>query len=625
MLNGMRSDEWESMRDSHIWNLSTSMGHEVLASLQLSYSHMSAWLKLCFSYCAIFPKGHKIAKYDLIHQWIALGFVEQSRIFDSMQLCENYVTQLLGMSFLQYSEAPWGYRQEDKYITFFTMHDLVHDLAREILAHQLNMEGNKCCYALLTDCTKSLQLSFPANIYSLHFRGCYGQELCDGAFSSAKCLRVLDLSECLIKKLPDCIGQLKQLRFLHAPQIRYEMVPNCITELSQLNYLNLRDSGKISALPESIGDMKAMMHLDLSGCVEIRELPISFAELKQLVHLNLSHCSMSEAEALGGCTKLQYLNLSGNEEHIRRLSKVISNLIKLRYLNLSGCMNAMVPASENDIVRLLDTICTLSNLEQLDLSKNQVSFCIPEIIGNLAKLHTLDLLGCYRLKLPADFVVRISRCNSGRIFCLHMCTNPYALTIYRLENVKSAEEAHSIKLIMKQKTKELRFEWTVAASRFVEDKEVLEKLVPPSSVRVLHITGYSSVSVPDWLMGIRQYLPNLSELYFCDFPNCNDLPSLGQLPYLRELGLCRMESLEEWHTAYTSGEPKLGALTIDQCAKLTIKPCAPRATVLRIIDSDNVLSHSGASSSPITKLTVKNSKVPLHQWRLLHRLPVLRV
>ncbi|VAI26281.1 unnamed protein product [Triticum turgidum subsp. durum] len=107
MLNGMRSDEWESVRDSHIWNLSTSEGHEVLASLQLSYSHMSAWLKLCFSYCAIFRKGQIIAKYDLVHQWIALGFIKQTRIFDSMQLCENYVTQLLGMSFLQYTNTPW--------------------------------------------------------------------------------------------------------------------------------------------------------------------------------------------------------------------------------------------------------------------------------------------------------------------------------------------------------------------------------------------------------------------------------------------------------------------------------------------------------------------------------------
>ena len=66
---------------------------------------MAKWLKLCFSYCAVFRKGHNIVKYDLIHQWIALGFIEPSGVFDSMQLCEKYVTQLLGMSFLQYSKT----------------------------------------------------------------------------------------------------------------------------------------------------------------------------------------------------------------------------------------------------------------------------------------------------------------------------------------------------------------------------------------------------------------------------------------------------------------------------------------------------------------------------------------
>ncbi|KAF7062945.1 hypothetical protein CFC21_069485 [Triticum aestivum] len=109
-LKGKMSDEWESVRDNYIWNLSSSedpssTDHEVLASLLLSYSRMPDWLKLCFSYCAVFPKGHSIVKYDLIYQWIALGFTEQSDVFDSMQLCEKYVAQLLGMSFLQYSKT----------------------------------------------------------------------------------------------------------------------------------------------------------------------------------------------------------------------------------------------------------------------------------------------------------------------------------------------------------------------------------------------------------------------------------------------------------------------------------------------------------------------------------------
>ncbi|EMS51104.1 Cysteine-rich receptor-like protein kinase 15 [Triticum urartu] len=524
-------------------------------------------------------------------------------------LSEDYIMQLLGMFFLEYSKDPKSGEMQDRDVTFFRMNDLVHDLARMILAHQFNdkgsVGGNKCRYALLTDCSNPLQFSFtsPANIKALHFRDCSNTQLRGSAFSSAKCLRVLDLSECLIQKLPDCIGQLKQLRFLHAPRIQDKMIPNCITELSELNYLNLRGSEKILALPESIGDIKGLMHLDLSGCTGISELPISFAELKQLVHLDLSHCRVSISEAFGGFTKLQYLNLSV-EHSDRRLPDVIGNLIKL---------------SDDQIGRLLGSICTLSNLEHLDLSGNRKLSSIPTSIGNLRQLHTLDLSGCHRLKkLPNSminmvnlkvlivekevrldesmcallnfvslphFVVYASSDKCSSNINLLEPTNPDKLTIDRLENVKSTKEAWSIKLIEKQNMKVLTFRWTENAERFVDDKDVLEQLVPPSSVQILTIVGYTSLSIPDWLMDIRQYLPDLLELNLLNFPKCNTLPALGQLPNLLELDLYRMESLEEWNTAYNTGEgganglmfPKLEKLSIKQCRKLRIGPCLPRA------------------------------------------------
>jgi Leucine-rich repeat (LRR) protein len=569
----------------------------------------------------------------------------------------------------------------DKDATLFTMHDLAHDLARAILADQVNDKGNaggnRCRYALLTDCTKPLQLSVtsPANIIALHFLDCRELELRGDAFLLATCLRVLDLNECLIGRLPDSIGRLKQLRFLHAPRIQDQMIPSCITELSELNYLNLRGSRNISRLPESIGDMKGLMLLDLSGCSGIRELPISFTELKQLVHLDLSNCRMSISEAFGGFSKLQYLNLSINSIKVgdrRGLPAIINNLIKLRYLNLSGCIKAMVPPAENQSGSLLNSISTLSNLEHLDLSENEELSSIPESIGNLGKLHTLDLSGCFCLnELPDSIgkmvclkVLNVGRCSpwfdTSRLnvallphFVVHPSsdkynsniillqpTNPDELTIERLKNVKSAEEAQRIKLIEKQNIKELIFLWSESTVRFVDDKEVLEKLVPPSSVQILHISGYRSVSFPDWLMGIGQFLPCLLEIDLSAFAECKNLPPFGELPNLRFLRLFRMESLEEWNMTHSSDEegannlvfPKLETLRIMRCVKLRIKSCLPRAKSLIIEDCDNVLSswgesssHTGASfSSPITDLFVEDSKLPLYQWRLFRQLPALR-
>jgi hypothetical protein len=88
---------WSEMNKNNIWNNEST---EVLPCLMLSYEWMLPILRLSFSYCAIFPKGHNINEEDLIYQWISLDFIE--RPSDG----KKYIKQLLGMSFLQYSKLP---------------------------------------------------------------------------------------------------------------------------------------------------------------------------------------------------------------------------------------------------------------------------------------------------------------------------------------------------------------------------------------------------------------------------------------------------------------------------------------------------------------------------------------
>jgi hypothetical protein len=109
-LRSMNFNQWMNVKDNDIWNepVSTdaSLPNHVLASLKLSYSQMDLSLKKCFSYCAIFPKGHKIVKYDVIYQWISLDFIKPTKILSNLQLCEKYIARLLGLSFFQHSASP---------------------------------------------------------------------------------------------------------------------------------------------------------------------------------------------------------------------------------------------------------------------------------------------------------------------------------------------------------------------------------------------------------------------------------------------------------------------------------------------------------------------------------------
>jgi len=109
-LQSMNFDEWMKVKDSDIWNEPVSndlfLPNHVLASLTLSYRHMSPCLKPCFTYCATFSKGHKIVKDDLIYQWIAMDFIKPTKLLSNMELCERYIVQLLGLSFFQQPVSP---------------------------------------------------------------------------------------------------------------------------------------------------------------------------------------------------------------------------------------------------------------------------------------------------------------------------------------------------------------------------------------------------------------------------------------------------------------------------------------------------------------------------------------
>ncbi|XP_037473422.1 putative disease resistance protein RGA1 [Triticum dicoccoides] len=767
-LQSMKSGQWESVRDSNIWtapSLEDTSSTQVLASLKLSYSVLPSYLKLCFAYCAIFPKGHKILKDDLVHQWVSLGFT-------SWELGQRYINQLLGLSFLDPFKSPSTFELYDEDVILLTMHDLVHDLATSVMEDEIifvdkvnNAERSHYHYALLDDCSKPLGSDL-SKIRALRFMGCDKYKLHDDAFSSAKSLRVLDLSECTIHKLAYCIGDLKQLRYLNTPRVQDTKIPDSITKLSKLIYLNLHGSPTILALPESIGEIEGLLYLDLSSCSGITKLPKSFRRLQKLAHLNLSNCSSvegisvflesltqleylnlsycpnigdipevlgslsklqylnlssssylecgKEAEFLGALKKLEYLNLSSRECGLKKLPESLGGFSQLKYLNLSGwgdmkklprlfgslknllhldlscCYmvdgvhEALVGLTSLQHLNLQDTqlislpddltnlrylklsrmrnisvdtfngaetwdslinhICNnLSDLEHLDLSRNTNIERIPESICSLTKLHTLDLSHCYLLKMLPEsisaigslrflylngcglvssisqlggitislphFVVRAAADGSSSNLVLLKPTNPFELEITELENVKSAGEARSIKLMEKKGIRELKLEWTRGVDRFVDDKMLLEKLVPPSTLSELEICGYNSVIFPGWVV--------------------------GQLPNLDSLVLRDMANLEEWDTSYSTGEENvLSEVQIHGCPMLRMKGPLPKSEKWEIISSDNVLSswdecivsHTSASSSSsrvTTWLSVRDCKVPLHEWRLLRHFPGL--
>ncbi|KAM0860322.1 hypothetical protein ACQ4PT_046633 [Festuca glaucescens] len=400
-LQYIKFSEWESLRDSNIWTVSSlkyTSSIQVIASLKLSYSIMPSYLKLCFAYCAIFPKGHKIVKDELIYQWVSLGF-------STWQLGERCINQLLGLSFLEHSNSQSNIELYDEDITLLTMHDLVHDLTRTAMDNEIlvvskgdNAQGSCYHYALLDDCSKPL-VSELSKIRALRFMKSDKSTVHDAAFSSANSLRVLDLSECIVHKFPDYIGVLKQLRYLNTPGVQHTTIPDSITKLSKLIYLDIHGSPTIVELPESIGDIEGLMYLNLSGCSGLAKLPESFRRLQKLVHLDLSNCSSvgGISVLLGNLTQLQYLNLSHCQK-IGEMPEALGVLSKLEYLNLSF-------SSYLESCQEAEVLGALNKLEYLNLSSKHCSLLkLPEALGTFIQLKYLSLSGCKRMsELPRSF------------------------------------------------------------------------------------------------------------------------------------------------------------------------------------------------------------------------------
>jgi hypothetical protein len=416
----------------------------------------------------------------------------------------------------------------------------------------------------------------------------------------------------------------------------------------------------------------------MSKCKRIRELPESMKELQNLLHLDFS-----------GIEYLGYID--------EALSDICANLTNnLRYLSLS-----------NSFLVKFDFIGTLTNLEHLDLSCNLNLSCLPESIGNLRRLQTLDLSHCYQLRYLPECVgtlglksLVLDGCSDElvgqssslvnylqtlpvfmvRADEVHGCSNLHLLEgvhvseliIRSLENVMSLEEASKLKLSGKYNLYKLTLAWSVErAVQSLEDKDLLEQLVPPRGLKSLCLEGYSSTSFPGWLMSIYSHLTNLVSVQLHDMPRCRDLPPLGQLPHLEKLELWSlpaikridgefcggkgafrrlsgffvidMQGLEEWHTTHTVEDgaeelmfPVLDSLVIHYCPRLRLKPCPPTFRECHIQGSDQVIfslqeidetNHhcSSSSSSPAaTKLNLNIHGASCQSISIFHHFPTLR-
>uniref|UniRef100_A0A2N9G008 Rx N-terminal domain-containing protein n=1 Tax=Fagus sylvatica TaxID=28930 RepID=A0A2N9G008_FAGSY len=265
---------------------------------------------------------------------------------------------------------------------------------------------------------------------------------------------------------------------------------------------------------------------------------------------------------------LQTLKLSSCVK-LKELPRDIQKLICLKHLEIDGCVS---------LAHMSYGIGQLTSLQTLplfvvtkDLEASSSKHC-----GGLAELNKLNNL-------------------RGKLCIKNLAWVTDATSEAKTANLKEKRHLSSLKLSWDSQDNNATF--------VSDDENLLESLQPHHTLKELKVKGYRGMSFPSWL-------PSVTSLVKLKISNsmCQYLPSLCQLPSLRELFLKDMTGLEyisdreitDEFSASTTFFPSLKLLKLWDCSNLKgwWRRDIVDATTSTSISSDQYQQHISLPSFP---------------------------
>eukprot|EP00258_Populus_trichocarpa_P043544 XP_024459563.1 putative disease resistance protein RGA3 [Populus trichocarpa] len=271
---------------------------------------------------SLFPKGHSIDVKSLIQLWIAQGFISSSNSgggsleIDGLSCFES----LQWRSFFHEVE-----KDDLGNIESCKMHDFMHDLATHVAGFQsIKVErlGNR-----ISELTRhvsfdtELDLSLPSAQRLRTLVLLQGGKWDEGSWESIcrefRCLRVLVLSDFVMKEVSPLIQKLKHLKYLDLSNNEMEALSNSVTSLVNLQVLKLNDCNNLKALPRDISKLINLRHLDVGCtldedlCENLEYMPCGIGKLTSLQTLScfvVAKKKSPKSEMIGGLDELRMLN-----------------------------------------------------------------------------------------------------------------------------------------------------------------------------------------------------------------------------------------------------------------------------------------------------------------------------
>ncbi|TMX02440.1 hypothetical protein EJD97_021568 [Solanum chilense] len=348
-----RTEAWEMFYNSLVDKLqgSYSKDEHIERLLNLCYQDLPFYLKSCFTYLSIIPKYYVIDKMRLIRLLAAQGFVLEREEKAVAQVADSYLNELANRSLIQVAE-----RYSDGRLDSFTIHNLWYEIIlskspervtttiangeetttkppktrhlviREQLASDIqNIDQFKHLHSLITlGSTDSVSNSFL-------------QKLLSGSF---KLLKVLDLTEAPLTKIPEEVFELFHLKFLNLRSTKIKHLPGSIGKLESLQFLDLRDT-VVEKLPVEILNLQHLCHIFIyrrgAGFFHGFKAPKKIGTLVSLEAVNLINATTTTVIELGKLTRLRMLFIARlRRKHGRDFCSSLDKLIDLQQLTISS-------------------------------------------------------------------------------------------------------------------------------------------------------------------------------------------------------------------------------------------------------------------------------------------------
>ncbi|KAI8537758.1 hypothetical protein RHMOL_Rhmol09G0049400 [Rhododendron molle] len=667
--------DWNSILESAIWELSEDKSN-ILPALRLSYYYLPSHLKRCFAFCSVFIKDYEFDMEELVSIWIAEGFLVKPKNNNTVEE-EGYECfhELLSRSFFQRSNAN---------NSLFVMHDLVHDLAQYVMGdfcysledgkpHGISDKVRHFSYVQHFDTfekfkrimeAKCLRTFLPLPHRNHKVFWSLSKKVLDEILLRLTRLRLLSLSQYMIKELPHSIGNLKHLCFLDLSNTQIKELPESICTLYNLETLLFCDCDLLTTLPAGIVKLISLHHLDLSG-TNLKEMPMHISRLKDLQQLTafvVGRCSGLGINELGEFHYLRgTISISGLQNVKSGNDALEAKMSEKKYLEKLVLKWDSITEDSQNARDVLEKLEPHSNLKHLEI-KNYGGTRFPTWLGdqlfcNMVSLHLENCENCFSLpplgQLPSLKELTIARMpnitNVGHEFYGESgsLSKPFqSLETLRFEKMSGwvnwcIIDAEEFSRLQKLEVKECP-ELVTSLPRTTSIRELLLKECQGvqlewrsvSSVEKLVISGFASLKeFPSELVNLKElsvekcprlYVPEMSNrnmfLESLALVRCESLISLplGLFPKLRYLGIVECTNFETLLLIPDGIELQnltlLETLTIGGCKKLKALPeqmhtLLPSLQSLSLMDCPEIESFpEGGLPSKLGTLDIRNCK-----------------